>query len=36
VTSGSGVPEPTAWSLMIAGFGGVGATLRRRRTVLAA
>jgi hypothetical protein len=26
-----GVPEPEAWSLMILGFGGIGATLRRRR-----
>lgn len=26
-----GVPEPGAWSLMLAGFGGVGALLRRRR-----
>ena len=25
------VPEPGAWALMIAGFGGVGAMLRRRR-----
>jgi hypothetical protein len=27
----AGVPEPAAWALMIAGFGGVGAVLRRRR-----
>ncbi|THD60722.1 CCXG family PEP-CTERM protein [Phenylobacterium sp.] len=26
------VPEPAAWALMILGFGGVGAVLRRRRT----
>jgi len=25
------VPEPTAWALMILGFGGVGAVLRQRR-----
>jgi PEP-CTERM motif len=25
------VPEPTSWALMIAGFGAVGASLRRRR-----
>ncbi|MBS0362915.1 MAG: PEP-CTERM sorting domain-containing protein [Proteobacteria bacterium] len=25
-----GVPEPAAWTLMILGFGGIGATLRRR------
>jgi hypothetical protein len=31
----AGVPEPAAWALMILGFGGVGATLRRRRTVSA-
>jgi len=30
------VPEPATWALMIAGFGMVGATLRRRRAVLAA
>ena len=27
----NGVPEPATWGLMIVGFGGVGATLRRRR-----
>jgi hypothetical protein len=26
-----GVPEPASWALMILGFGGVGAVLRRRR-----
>jgi hypothetical protein len=26
-----GVPEPASWALMIAGLGGVGAALRRRR-----
>lgn len=29
------VPEPATWGLMITGFGLAGATLRRRRTVLA-
>jgi hypothetical protein len=29
------VPEPADWALMILGFGGVGAMLRRRRTALA-
>ena len=30
------VPEPAAWALMILGFGGAGAALRRRtRQVLA-
>ncbi|MFL5296755.1 MAG: PEPxxWA-CTERM sorting domain-containing protein [Phenylobacterium sp.] len=29
------VPEPTTWALMIFGFGGVGAVLRRRRTTAA-
>lgn len=29
------VPEPAAWALMIAGFGMVGATLRRRQTATA-
>jgi hypothetical protein len=28
------VPEPTAWALMLAGFGALGATLRRRRVNL--
>jgi hypothetical protein len=28
---GVGVPEPAAWALMLLGFGGVGAALRRRR-----
>ena len=27
-----GVPEPASWALMIIGFGGIGATLRRRRS----
>ncbi|WP_068878708.1 MULTISPECIES: FxDxF family PEP-CTERM protein [unclassified Phenylobacterium] len=29
------VPEPGAWALMILGFGGTGALLRRRRNALA-
>lgn len=29
------VPEPAAWLLMIGGFGGAGAMLRRRRAVVA-
>jgi hypothetical protein len=29
------VPEPASWALMILGFGGVGATLRRRRPAFA-
>ena len=29
------VPEPATWALMIAGFGGAGMMLRRRRTALA-
>jgi hypothetical protein len=27
-----GVPEPAVWAMMLLGFGGVGATLRRRRS----
>jgi hypothetical protein len=30
-----GVPEPATWGLMILGFGGAGALLRRRRAVTA-
>lgn len=30
-----GIPEPTTWGLMIMGFGGIGALLRRRRQVTA-
>jgi hypothetical protein len=30
-----GVPEPASWALMIMGFGGVGALLRRRRLAYA-
>jgi len=30
------VPEPASWALMILGFGGAGAVLRRRRTLAAA
>jgi len=29
------VPEPATWAMMILGFGGVGATIRRRRQSLA-
>jgi hypothetical protein len=32
---GGGVPEPSAWALMILGFGGVGALMRDRRRTLA-
>jgi hypothetical protein len=30
------VPEPDAWALMILGFGGIGAAMRRRRNTTAA
>jgi hypothetical protein len=30
------IPEPASWALMILGFGGAGAALRRRRQALAA
>ena len=33
VTFSNGVPEPAAWTLMIAGFGLVGAAARRRQSV---
>ena len=32
-TGGGGVPEPASWALMLLGFGGVGAMLRRRPRV---
>jgi|GEM_PF-1275221 len=35
VTPVGGVPEPSAWALMIGGFSLAGAALRRRRTVAA-
>lgn len=28
------IPEPATWAILILGFGGVGATFRRRRTVV--
>uniref|UniRef100_UPI0025D589F4 PEPxxWA-CTERM sorting domain-containing protein n=1 Tax=uncultured Phenylobacterium sp. TaxID=349273 RepID=UPI0025D589F4 len=28
-----GVPEPATWAMLIIGFGGIGATLRRRRNL---
>ncbi|RAK64475.1 hypothetical protein DJ019_14305 [Phenylobacterium kunshanense] len=31
----AGVPEPTTWALMILGFGGAGAVLRRARSAQA-
>ena len=36
VTVPGAVPEPATWALMIAGFGLIGATLRRRRALGAA
>ena len=33
--SGSAVPEPATWAMMITGFGLAGAAIRRRRNVLA-
>jgi hypothetical protein len=29
--TGGGVPEPSSWAMLMAGFGGIGAMLRRRR-----
>lgn len=31
----AGVPEPASWAMLIAGFGLVGATLRKRRMAIA-
>jgi hypothetical protein len=33
---GGGVPEPASWALMVLGFGGLGAALRRRPRIQAA
>lgn len=33
VGSAAAVPEPATWAMMIVGFGGIGTTLRRRRTM---
>lgn len=36
-TAGAGgVPEPAAWAMMLVGFGGLGAVLRRRRSSMLA
>ena len=34
-TADVGVPEPAAWAMMLVGFGGLGAVLRRRRAMTA-
>jgi hypothetical protein len=36
LSDAAAVPEPSTWALVILSFGGVGAALRRRRTVVAA
>jgi len=36
IPSNDGVPEPASWAMMIAGFGAVGASMRRRRRAWAA
>ncbi|KQT34986.1 hypothetical protein ASG29_02270 [Sphingomonas sp. Leaf412] len=35
VVAAAGVPEPATWGLMILGFGAVGGSMRRRKSVLA-
>jgi len=32
-SNNNGVPEPSTWAMMIAGFGAVGGAMRRRRTM---
>ena len=34
ITPGAPVPEPSAWALMLLGFGVLGAGLRRRNAML--
>lgn len=34
--TGGGVPEPATWALMLLGFGGIGAAVRRRERVASA
>ncbi len=36
VTIAPGVPEPAAWTMMLVGVGGLGAMLRRRRSLMPA
>lgn len=36
IDRGGAVPEPASWALMLTGFGGMGALVRRRRADLAA
>ena len=36
VGAAPGVPEPASWAMMLAGFGLVGAAVRRRSTIVAA
>jgi len=36
ITHTGGVPEPATWAMMLVGFGGMGAMLRRRRTLAVA
>jgi len=33
IFSAAAIPEPGAWTMMIVGFGGIGAVLRRRRAI---
>jgi PEP-CTERM motif-containing protein len=33
LAAGPGVPEPSVWALLLLGFGALGATLRRRRSL---
>ena len=34
ISASNGVPEPATWAIIVLGFAGIGAMLRRRRQTL--